>query len=79
MPMPLLNRYDHWGAEAVISPRSNRTVPRYFDRDRYQARHLIENLFAKLKQYRRLATRYDKLAVRYGAFVTLAAVLVWLA
>lgn len=66
-------------AEAVIPPRSNRKVRREIDHERYRARHLIENLFARLKQFRRLATRYDKLDVRYRAFVTLAAVCVWLA
>lgn len=65
--------------EAVIPPRSNRKAPRTLDPDRYRARHLIENLFARLKQFRRLATRYDKLAARYGAFVLLASLCVWLA
>lgn len=67
------------GAEAVIPPRSNRRCPRAFDKNRYRARHLIENLFARLKQFRRLATRYDKLAARFAAFVTLASICVCMA
>lgn len=67
------------GTETIIPPRPNRKTPRGIDPARYQARHLIENLFARLKQFRRLATRYDKLAVRYAAFVTLASALIWLA
>ncbi len=67
------------GAQAVIPPRANRRCPRTFDTHRYRARHLIENLFARLKQFRRLATRYDKLAAHFAAFVTLASICVWLA
>lgn len=66
------------GAEAVIPPRSHRRTPRPWDRHRYRARHLIENLFARLKQFRRLATRYDKLAVHFAAFVTIACLYIWL-
>lgn len=66
------------GAEAVIPPRSNRRTPRSWDAHRYRARHLIENLFARLKQFRRLATRYDKLAVHFAAFVTIACLYIWL-
>ena len=67
------------GATAVIPPRVNRLAPRTWDRHRYQARHLIENLFARLKQFRRVATRYDKLASQFAAFVFLACICVWMA
>jgi transposase len=50
------------GKTAVIPPKANRRLPRDFDRDAYKARHLIENFFAKLKQFRAIATRYDKTA-----------------
>lgn len=66
------------GAEAVIPPRSHRIHPRAWDRHRYRARHLIENLFARLKQYRRLATRYEKLATQFAGFVTLASLCIGL-
>jgi transposase len=65
------------GAKAVIPPRSNRKKKRRWDKQLYRDRHLIENLFAWLKKFRRLATRYDKLAARYAAFVALACVMVW--
>lgn len=45
---------------AVIPPKRNRTEQREYDRDLYEARHLIENFFCKLKQFRVIATRYDK-------------------
>ena len=66
------------GAEPIIPPRRNRNAPRTWDKDRYRARHLVENLFARLKQFRRLATRYDKLARHFAAFVVIASLFVWL-
>jgi transposase len=51
------------GKTAVIPPKGNRKEPRPYDRDLYKARHLIENFFARLKQFRAIATRYDKRAV----------------
>ena len=50
------------GKTAVIPPKANRRLPRDYDQYIYQARHLIENFFAKLKQFRAIATRYDKTA-----------------
>jgi transposase len=63
---------------AVIPPKAGRRVPRPYDRDLYKARHLIENFFAKLKQYRAIATRYDKLALNFLAGIHLAASAIWL-
>ncbi len=48
------------GKQAVIPPRAKRLQPRIYDKELYKARHLIENFFAKLKQFRAIATRYDK-------------------
>jgi transposase len=48
------------GKIAVIPPKSNRKTQRTYDKELYKARHLIENFFLKLKQYRAIATRYDK-------------------
>ena len=45
------------GKTAVIPPKANRKEARAYDKDLYKARHLIENFFAKLKQYRAIATR----------------------
>jgi len=66
------------GKTAVIPPRANRLVKRDYDRDLYKTRHLIENFFAKLKQFRAIATRYDKTARNFLAAIHLAASVVWL-
>ena len=66
------------GKTAVIPPRANRKNPRPYDRELYKARHLIENFFAKLKQYRAIATRYDKRAVHFPGAIHLAAAIIWL-
>ena len=66
------------GKAAVIPPKANRRSPRAFDRDLYKARHLIENFFAKLKQFRAIATRCDKTARNFLAAIHLAATAIWL-
>lgn len=63
---------------AVIPPRSNRKTPRDYDRFLYKERHLVENFFSKIKEYRKVATRYDKLADVFLSFVYLAAALICL-
>ena len=66
------------GKSAVIPPRPNRLTPREFDRHLYKERHLIENFFCKLKQFRAIATRYDKTARNFLAAIYLAAAIIWL-
>ncbi len=66
------------GRTAVIPPKSNRKNPRSYDKEPYKARHLIENFFAKLKQYRAIATRYDKRASNFLAAIHLASTVIWL-
>jgi transposase len=66
------------GKKLVIPPKSNRKIQRIFDREMYKARHLIENFFCKLKQYRAIATRYDKTARNFLAAIHLAAAIIWL-
>jgi transposase len=66
------------GKTAVIPSKSTRTVDRGYDRDIYKARHLIENFFAELKQYRAIATRYDKTARNFLAAVYLVAAVIGL-
>lgn len=62
------------GAQIVIPSNPTRRVMRDYDKTLYKARHLIENFFAKLKQYRAIATRYDKTAGNYlGAIYAVAA------
>ncbi len=64
--------------EAVIPSKSNRKEPKRHDKELYKARHLIENFFAKLKQYRAIATPYDKTDRNFLGAIYLAASLVWL-
>ena len=66
------------GKTAVIPAKRNRHQPRDYDRHLYGARHLIENFFAKLKQYRALATRYDKRAANFLGAIYLAATVITL-
>jgi len=66
------------GKRVVIPPKSNRRCLRDFDREIYKARHLIENFFCRLKEFRAIATRYDKTARNYLAGVHLAAIIIWL-
>jgi transposase len=66
------------GKSAVIPPRPNRLAPREFDAELYKERHFIENFFCKLKQFRAIATRYDKTARNFLAAIHLAAAIIWL-
>lgn len=74
----LLGSIEAMNATAVIPPRANRREIRDYDRHVYKSRNLIERFFARLKQFRRIATRYDKLAVRFEAFICVTASLIWL-
>jgi hypothetical protein len=62
----------------AISPRRTARAPRSYDRNVYKARHLIENFFALLKQYRAIGTRYDKKARNFLGVIHLAAGMAWL-
>ena len=66
------------GAEAVIPAKVNRRDPVPHDRAKYKWRNLIERLFNKLKNWRRVATRYDKTKESYLGFVALASVKLWI-
>ena len=74
----VLDRLAAAGKSAVIPPRPNRATPSDFDRELYKERHLIENFFCKLKQFRAIATRYDKTARNFLAAIHLAAATIWL-
>ena len=65
-------------AEAVIPSRSNRKVQREIDEHLYKERHLIENQIGKLKHFRRVFSRFDKLAKNYLSFIYFASTVVWL-
>src|SRR3954463_13317615 len=66
------------GVWANIPPRCNRPEPICFSPYLYRARNLVERFFNKIKQCRRVATRYDKLAANYLAFIQLASIRLWL-
>ena len=66
------------GGVVVIPSRITAKSPRNTDWHIYKERHLVENLFMKLKNRRRFATRYDKMAASFRAVVLIAAILVWL-
>jgi putative transposase len=74
----LIDKVSQTGAETVIPPKLNRKVQRSYDIDLYKERNIIERFFNKLKQFRRVAPRYDKLLVNFMGFVKLAAIAIWL-
>ena len=69
---------DQHGAWANIPPKVNRKDPICFSPHLYKARNLVEQLFNKIKQCRRIAPRYCRLAANYLAFITLASIRLWL-
>jgi transposase len=69
----VIKRLTEKHCQPVIPPKSNRKQQRFYDKFLYQARHLIENFLAKLKQYRAIATRYDKTARNFLGAIYLAA------
>jgi putative transposase len=75
---PLIEAAQAIGAVAVIPPRKHRKHRRDYDEDLYKERNLIERFFNKLKQFRRVATRYDKLLRNFLGFVKIAAIAIWL-
>ncbi len=64
--------------KAVIPYRDNETGPKTYDRAAYRDRSIVERSINRLKRYRRIATRYEKLAATYLAMVTIACILEWL-
>ena len=75
---PLVAALAARGTHAVVPPRRKRRHPRAYDPARYAQRHPAERLFSRLKQFRRVATRYDKLDRHFLAFIHLAATVLWL-
>lgn len=66
------------GAEAVIPTQKDRKQQRAYDKDRYKDRNLVERFWFKLKQYRRVATRYEKTARNFMGFILVASIRVLL-
>jgi transposase len=76
---PLVKRIETRGAEAVIPPKQNRTEPRNYDEHLYKARNLVERFINRIKQFRRVATRYEKTARNFLAFIRVASIVILLA
>ena len=74
----LRNHLSSRGVESLIPTRSNKRNRPPFDRKRYKQRNLVERFIGRIKENRRVATRYDKKASHYEAFVILAALKNWL-
>ena len=74
----LIDYIESRGAQAVIPPRSNLKDQRAFDRHLYKERNLVERFINRIKQYRRVATRYEKTARNFLAFVQLAVIMMLL-
>ena len=66
------------GLAAVIPPLSTRSQKLPCDKELYRGRNRIERFFNKLKQFRRIATRFDKTAASFAAFLALASIKIWL-
>ena len=67
----LIEAIEESGAMAVIPARRNRTNPRHHDREMYRWRHRIENFFARIREFRAVATRYDKTDTSFAAAIHL--------
>ena len=74
----LIRAVETKGAEAVIPPKVNRKQPRDFDKYLYKIRNLVERLINRIKQYRRVATRYEKIGRNFLAFIQVASIIVLL-
>lgn len=74
----IVEKVNAMSAEPVIPPKSNRKKSRTFDKFLYKERNLIERMFGKMKQFRGVATRYNKLAISFLAFLQVAGILLWL-
>ena len=74
----LIDTLQSRGITPVIPSKANRVTPRETDFALYRERNLVERFFGKLKQFRAIATRYDKLATTFLAAIALVCVLFWL-
>jgi transposase len=75
---PLINLIKANGTEAVIPPRTNRKEQREYDKHLYKEWHLVECFINKIKHYRRVFTRFEKLSKSYLGFLSFVSALVWL-
>ena len=71
----LINNF--MNAEAVIPPKRNRKEQRWYDKELYKVRNLIERAFHKLKHWRRISTRYDRCDSTFISSISLACIAIW--
>jgi transposase len=74
----LVDQITEQGAQAVIPPHPRAKTQRDYDRWLYRERHLVECFINKIKQFRRVFSRFDKLAHRYAGFLYLVSAIIWL-
>lgn len=75
---PLITSVEGRGMLAVIPPKKNRLEQRDYDRHLYRERHLVECFINKIKHYRRVFSRFEKLSKNYLGFLSFVSALVWL-
>jgi len=73
----ILDQATKWGMQVVIPPKKNRKVQRYYDKALYKLRHLVENAFLHIKQWRGLATRYAKNLKSFVAAIHIRCMMIW--
>ena len=74
----LFNLVIEQGGDPVVPPKRNRKRQHAYDKALYKERNRVERFFSRIKQCRRIATRYDKLAETFMGFVKLACIMLWL-
>jgi len=67
-----------FGHEPIVPPKKNRKEPWEYDEEKYKRRNVVERLFRRLKEFRKVFTRYDKTDIMYLAFVHFAFVAIWI-
>lgn len=67
-----------YGHEPIVPPKKNRKNPWEYDTIKYKRRNMVERLFRRLKEFRKVCTRYDKTDVLFLAFIQFAFVVIWL-
>ena len=71
------NRLSETETEAVIPSTKSRKAPIPYDLEAYRDRNRIERAFCRLKDWRRIVTRYDKLAINFASAIAIAAIVIW--
>ena len=66
------------GYDPVVPPKKNRKIPWEYDKEKYKRRNVVERLFRRLKEFRKVCTRYDKTDVMFLAFIQFAFIAIWL-